>query len=434
MSCEPCLWVEGKTLCRKGVEDHCPGFGWYGPGSSKRVFGPDVEKLESGTFQSSYVEKVAFNALLTVPQNAFSSCKYLVNVILDVATIIEQFAFVNCTALEYVRLPSAKEIGHDAFRGCTQLTEMDIPNCEKLGSRCFYDCPMLKTVKGAPKRIGAECCAHCRSLTFFNFKECLSIGEYAFEETSQLQDVSFSTQLLAIGPCSFYNSGLLRVEIDAPQCIVGEGAFKWCIMLQVVHVKVKQVGQLAFFCCRSLLTAIVFFPKDTNSEEWDICDGAFEECARLQWFTSTAKSIAPGCLSNCLELTTCTLSHVTEYGQKCFEGASPEICCWISAKAKPMTPPGQDSPLLWGVSPDKVNGWEPSLVTLGTERSIRTALIKGVYVSRLWSRLPLVFKSWVLTIVASLQRWESHLVHVPTEMVMLILSMLSARNVPLSSI
>lgn len=402
-------------------------------GNCNLLVAPHVKKMQTSACESCHVEKACLPALFKLPYGAFGDARHLVEVYCENAEEIGGCAFQRCTSLTKIFFPKVKTVGHSAFQGCGKLERVDLPKCEDLAEMCFYDCRQLQRFNGAPKNIGASCFGNCTNLQFIDLRKCMIIGERAFEKTFALVFVEFSVEAESIKSHAFLGSGVSRVVIFAPKCILGRRAFCKCKKVRLVHVNVKRIADEAFYGCQNLAIANVLIhphqqaaDKEDDEDAFDIGRSAFEQCGLKLAFT-TAGSIGNDCFSDCIHLKLCNACKATQFGKSCFNCVDPKMVCQISEKAMF---PGLRDHVFPGFQPQWAKGVheKPSLKVLRTARSQRTAYMKSLYVSTLWSQLPL-FKYWVVTFLASLRRWKSHLVDVPFEMVMLILSMLSARDV-----
>ena len=111
-----------------------------------------------------------------IPENSFSGCKNLKEVILpEGLTGIVGGAFYNC-GLESIVLPQSLEgisggAGFDGgvFEGCENLQEIIIPkNVDYIGARCFYGCTNLEKIvieSNVLEKIGKDAFLYCTSLT-----------------------------------------------------------------------------------------------------------------------------------------------------------------------------------------------------------------------------------------------------------------------------
>lgn len=427
MRCSACCWVHGTQEITKM---ECARLNW----KYNRLVAPNALKMERGACEQSSLESVVLCALKIVPPDAFLNAKMLTEGYFTTATDIGFGAFSGCISLRFMDLSEVRDIGRKAFKDCKKLEHVVMRNILFLGKECFLNCTALRRVEGAPVSVGESCFENCIKVSDINLGSCIEIGAQAFENTPDLKDVKFSPDAKSINWGAFHRSGLIRVVIDAPECIVDRHAFFHCIHLRIVWVRVRCIQREAFFGCYDLVIAAVFIHRplsrqvpDKHEDAYAIEASAFGDCVHLKCFFTTAISIGNDCFTNCHELDWCNVFNATEFGYTCFDCVSPKMVCHIST-AGPMSPPGLHNHLFQSATGvvQKL-----SLKVLRSSRSIRTAYMEFLYVSKFWSRLPHSFRYWVVIFLASLRQWTSREVEVPFEVKMVILSMLSFRDLSL---
>ena len=162
------------------------------------------------------------DSVVSIDNDAFSSCKYLVNVevpdtvtslgkrafwecyslqsinIPDALSSIEAYAFYYCTSLDSISIPSsAASIGEYAFYGCFSLTSVEIPSSvTSIGSNAFQSCTSLAdvTILGPVSYIGSGAFANLaeRSVIYVQSKQIKGNleGKYDSTRTTVLTDLS----------------------------------------------------------------------------------------------------------------------------------------------------------------------------------------------------------------------------------------------------
>ncbi len=131
--------------------------------------------------------------------------------------IIKNEAFIYAQNLERVKLPSTLRFMGDAlFRGCTNLRSVVFGESKaSLGSYMFYGCTSLENVKlpESTDKITGGLFAYCKSL----------------------KNIELSENTESIGDYSFYDSGLVEIELPRSVKSIGIRGFANCRNLYIIH-------------------------------------------------------------------------------------------------------------------------------------------------------------------------------------------------------
>ena len=147
--------------------------------------------LENGVLknQKNLISLTFLGDVKRIPQNAFSGCENLEEVILPESLEgIVGGAFYNCGFKSFKLPEGLKSITGGAqfdggvFEGCKNLREIVIPeNVTYLGNRCFYDCTNLEKItieSNVLEKIESDAFLYCTSLTELSIPD--SVKEFEF--------------------------------------------------------------------------------------------------------------------------------------------------------------------------------------------------------------------------------------------------------------
>ncbi|MFI3319097.1 MAG: leucine-rich repeat protein [Rikenellaceae bacterium] len=174
-------------------------------------------------YEMSALISVTATTATLVNAYAFSGCKNLSSVTLDMVGRIETGAFKDCSSLSSLTLEKTSIISSYAFAGCAKLTEVSIPNIILLDAYTFYGCESLTSLS-APNIVAIyeQALSGCSSITSLSLENVTSIGANAFKGCSGLTSIKLATTesatLTSLDAAAF--EGVATGEIDL---IIGVG-------------------------------------------------------------------------------------------------------------------------------------------------------------------------------------------------------------------
>ena len=172
------------------------------------------------TYINSFEELQYFTGLTGIPDNAFSSSKYLTSIVLpETITTIGKNAFSGCEGLTSVTIPnSVTSIGEGAFHHCTGLKSLMVEdgnpvydsrdNCNAIittaDNRLIFGC-MNTTIPNTVTSIGQEAFYYCYRLTSVTIPNSVTdIENMAFYGCNGLTTISIGKSVKRIGEYAFY--------------------------------------------------------------------------------------------------------------------------------------------------------------------------------------------------------------------------------------
>ncbi len=293
-------------------------------------FSSDEEGNSMNWLYNSYanIEKVTILGGWKIPDNAYSNCKNLKEIILpDTITEIGSYAFKGCANLTQITLPESLEnIGGYAFQNCTGLTEFTVPkNVVKIGSSMLNGCSALTKVTlpfAGLNLQNAEDEETNNDSTikniFYSLPETLKTIEItggskipatAFEEMSTIENIILPNTITSIGESAFKGcSAVTSFTIPKTVTSISNTAFYGCSGLteMIIPASVTEIGEQAFYGC-SGLTAITL-PDGLQK----LGNYALQGCSSLTELTipDSVQEIGTGLLRSCTSLTTLTLPFI----------------------------------------------------------------------------------------------------------------------------
>lgn len=291
---------------------------------------PDNIKIGEKLFYGcSALESVTLN-VKEIPAETFAHCDSLTNYkIASDTTSIGDYAFYYCAAIDGLDIPaSVTYIGKYAFANCASLTEIDLPSViTELPDYTFYGCLSLKSVDlSSVKSIGEFALGGCAAITEFVFSTELSeikngafarctslvkinipdsvkiLPDAVFTNCTSLEEVTFASDLTAIGKSAFKNTLIKTMEIPETVTAIPTRLFEGCTSLETVILPdngIASIASYAFMGCTSIKS--VKIPSSTKN----IGASAFEGCTALETVEigSGVTRLSSKAFHNCMALT-----------------------------------------------------------------------------------------------------------------------------------
>lgn len=279
------------------------------------------------------------NTVIRIGKNAFSECDGLINITLPESLIeIGDSAFWNCnywnihysgikeSDITPITLPNGiKKIGNGAFQSSSHNCRiLNIPTqVESIGDFAFYDCSpdkldfpsTLKSIgnyafHGSPEtqlqipsgitHIG------CGAFSNMPIKEATlpsnirEIPANIFENCSQLESVSFSSNITSIGSAAFAGTKLSSIDIPESVTHIGDSAFYRCNLTSLkLPSKLTEIGKCLLYFNKNLTS--VNIPENVTN----IGNRAFAICYNIEEITipEGVKNIGDSAFFQCHKLT-----------------------------------------------------------------------------------------------------------------------------------
>lgn len=226
---------------------------------------------------------VNLTGITAIPEDAFTGCVALENVILDTnLTDIGNGAFSGCVSLDGVgitgsgysiELPNTlTNIGAEAFAQCTGIRYAELPeSVTEIRSGCFKDCTGLEKARISPavESIQGSAFKGCSSLIELELNEGLSyIGTYAFYDCDSLKSLKLNDGLYYIGAYAFVDCDSLEtIVIPDSVYYIDQGAFNSCTSLTDVYFMQDHrfSGNEIFYKTRGEVTTFHFKNADADA-------------------------------------------------------------------------------------------------------------------------------------------------------------------------
>lgn len=142
-------------------------------------------------FSKSKVRRVKMKSIEKIQEQAFYSCKNLIEINID-SEVIESKAFEFCINLETVRISDRlNKLGEFAFSECWKLKRIRIPGSLKEISRgAFSNCMRLRDIiiEEGVKEIASGAFSICKSIEEIYIPDSVErIGDFAFSQCENLR-------------------------------------------------------------------------------------------------------------------------------------------------------------------------------------------------------------------------------------------------------
>ena len=329
----------------------------------------------------SNLQSVTIGTCGSIGDRAFGSCSSLQNVIIGTCGDMDDYAFQNPYALTDVTIGTCGNIGSNAFAGASKLACVDITKCGDIADDVFSSKSALLSVSiGECGNIGSDAFSDCTALSQLTLGTCGNIGKNAFKGCTALDSLSItkcgdiaggafvnSVKHITIGECGtvagyafadignpFGDKPLVSVEIDSCTSIAGSAFYNMTNLETVKIGKTGSIGSTAFRSCSALKTVEIgecpVFGSNAfayaGSEELELTlrncaiestafdhvktksitldnvssvgDYAFQFATVHELTLSNIGQMGKSSFLGCKELTTLTLSNITEISEGAF--------------------------------------------------------------------------------------------------------------------
>lgn len=252
------------------------------------------------------LEEIDISKALFIKDSAFLECHNLSVNVIPAHTYVSACAFMK-TGVEDVTIEDISEVEEKAFSDCKSLKKLTIN---------VPDGPAIADDLCIPEELAARC-TNLQTVTFTGHAEnLLSIKAAAFRETTMLTEISLPDSIRTIEQCAFCDSGIKNIHLPEDLRQIGNGAFGSSgIKNIVIPDRVTKLGRGAFSRCYELTD--VTLPESVTV----IPRLAFINCDKLK--TISAPNVAVVCdnaFCHCEMLTAFDFSQIKELGSASFAG------------------------------------------------------------------------------------------------------------------
>ena len=236
---------------------------------SGEIIIPDgIINIGAEAFANCSISRVVFpNTLKKIGRHAFDGCTDLKEAVLNNGIEnIDGFAFAECSSLSIINIPRGiKSLGRyggypngNVFLNCISLKSFDIPyGVEYINSRTFKGCSNLQCVNipDTIKVIESEAFDECISLNkviisdlakWCKIKKYSTPLDYAHhlytDNNTEIEYLVLSNSIDLIEGYTFRNCTGLKSVVIPEGVSIGLDAFKGCIGLKCLTLKMKNVG------------------------------------------------------------------------------------------------------------------------------------------------------------------------------------------------
>lgn len=236
----------------------------------------DVENISSIIFAGRKIE---------IADNAFQSCEFEKLVISGCELDIGESAFSYCDDISSIYIGnSTVNIDEYAFYDAGKSTGIMIHNVNGfMDDSAFQACGAVKlSVQGSSLELGEEVFAYSDDFETVEFVDStVDIGSYAFYDVGEDMAVAFNNCGIEIDDNAFQSCGIVSLEINGSETVLGKEAFAYCEDLTdvVFGANNVEIGIYAFYDCSALMNVSVAAESTDNDLEIVIDDSAFQSCA-----------------------------------------------------------------------------------------------------------------------------------------------------------
>ena len=266
--------------------------------------------LGSGVFANSALVKIVIKSdISTIPTEAFSGCRNLVNIDFpNTVTEISNSAFQSCAFTSF-DMKNVTKIGSNAFWGCQNLETVNWRGISYIDTDAFVGCGFKSLVFPTTlQAISSNAFANCQKLESVDMGGTAVTFIVGFSDCYSLREVIFPANLSTVSYRAFKScSSLLKVELPGTVKVISKEAFKGCSSLELITIpdavqelggeafansskikeidlsktNVKMISPSCFANCTSLEKVLLNEQTDT------ICERAFENCVNLKNLSNT---------------------------------------------------------------------------------------------------------------------------------------------------
>lgn len=224
-----------------------------------------IVTIGDNAFSSCAFETVEIPASVEkINQSAFYGCNKLMSITFaedGSLSYIGPYAF-SCSVLESIELPSGlKTVGDHAFESCSKLVEVVIPqSVTTIANGAFMSCQSLQSVQiaaGGTLNLGPAAFKSCTSLTDLQLGGTAQISQNTFENCDALQSVTIPSTLTVIGAYAFTDCDLLENVTfvnGTKKLSIHEYAFSNCVSIKefVFPARLSTAQNFILFGCNAI--------------------------------------------------------------------------------------------------------------------------------------------------------------------------------------
>lgn len=236
----------------------------------------DAENISSIIFAGRKIE---------IADNAFQSCEFEKLVISGCELDIGESAFSYCDDISSIYIGnSTVNIDEYAFYDAGKNAEVMIRNASGvMDDSAFQSCGAVKlSVQGSSLELGEEVFAYSDDFETVEIVDStVDIGSYAFYDVGEDMAVAFNNCGIEIDDNAFQSCGIVSLEINESDTVLGKEAFAYCEDLTdvVFGANNVEIGTYAFYDCSALMNVSIAAESTDNDLEIVIDDSAFQSCA-----------------------------------------------------------------------------------------------------------------------------------------------------------